>query len=78
MHGFPMNYLFLDTYNHNGEHISIVQDCLCNHDTETIVPDYEREILICTDCGHTRKMLTYHHMLTEKQNIESWMLKTGL
>lgn len=72
-----MNYLIQDTYNHNGEHISIMKDCLCNYDTDTVIADNEREILICTDCGKTRKMLTYHYMLTEKQNVESWMLKTG-
>lgn len=72
-----MNTYTIDTTNYRGEHISITRDCLCNYDTEHVIADFEREILICTDCGKTRKMLTYHHILTEKQNIESWMLKTG-
>jgi len=68
----------IDTTDHRGEHISITRDCLCNYDTDHIVADFEREILICTDCGKTRKMLTYHYILSEKQNVESWMFKTGL
>lgn len=70
-----MNMYTIDTTDHNGNHISITQDCLCNHSTDTVIADFEREILICTECGSTRKMLTYHHMLTEQENITSWMNK---
>ena len=73
-----MNTYTIDSSDHNGTHISITRDCLCNYDTEHIIADYEREILICTDCGKTRRMLTYHHILTNAQNIDSWLYKTGI
>jgi ribosomal protein L37E len=73
-----MNFTHTDTYDHRGMHIEHTTICLCNDCTHTIMVDYEKETLYCSDCGATRKMLTYHHMLTEAENIESWLLKPGL
>ena len=68
----------IDTYDHNGNHIQIDRPCICERDTHSIYIDGDRECLVCSDCGKIRPMLTYHHMMTQRENIESWLLKTGL
>lgn len=72
-----MNTYIIDTYDHNGRHMQYEGTCLCNDDLSTVYIDYEKEELVCEHCRATRKLLTYWQLLSEEQNIESWMLKTG-